>query len=166
MSDVVEDNHVGETGDIEEITDKLPNVGNGHGDGEQVVSTSKEDDVEKVAPAIAEHDKAANADNIEPEVEQKIDNSSTESPDEPNEASNDFRAVDAEGWEDLLGSGRLRKRVIVEGDPKNHPAKGFQVKIHFKGDSLISVIFKQRISDRDKELFFYAFTTNNNVKRE
>ena len=141
MSDVVEDNPVGETGDIEEITDKLPNVDIGIDHDSEPVSTSKEDHVEKEAPAVAEHAEAANADNIEPEhkaeVEQKIDNSSTTSPDEPNEASNDFRAVDAEGWEDLLGSGRLRKRVIVEGDPKNHPAKGFQVKIHFKGDSLI-----------------------------
>lgn len=43
------------------------------------------------------------------------------------------RAVDSEGWEDLLGSGRLRKRVIKEGDPEHHPAKGHQVKIRFKG---------------------------------
>ena len=43
------------------------------------------------------------------------------------------RAVDSEGWEDLLGSGRLRKRVITEGDPEHHPAKGHQVKIRFKG---------------------------------
>ena len=48
-------------------------------------------------------------------------------------STNDIRFVDADGWEDLLGSGRLRKRVIVEGDPKNHPARGSQVKIHFKG---------------------------------
>lgn len=48
-------------------------------------------------------------------------------------STNDIRCVDADGWEDLLGSGRLRKRVLVEGDPKNHPAKGFQVKVHFKG---------------------------------
>ena len=141
MSDVVVDNHVDETGDIEEITEKLSNVDNDH-DSEQV-SMSKEDHIEKEAPPVAEHDEAATAENIEsehkPVVEQKVDNSSTTSPDEPNEASNDFRAVDAEGWEDLLGSGRLRKRVIVEGDPKNHPAKGFQVKIHFKGDSTISL---------------------------
>ena len=49
------------------------------------------------------------------------------------ESTNDIRFVDDDGWEDLLGSGRLRKRVIVEGDPKNHPARGSQVRIHFKG---------------------------------
>jgi hypothetical protein len=129
---VVEDNIVRETGDVEEIKEKVLNVS--HDDD----STPKEDNLEKEASVVAEKpDEAAIAKNIKSdpkaEVEQKIDNSSTTSPEEPNEASNDFRAVDAEGWEDLLGSGRLRKRVIVEGDPKNHPAKGFQVKIHFKG---------------------------------
>ena len=52
------------------------------------------------------------------------------------ESTNDIRFVDDDGWEDLLGSGRLRKRVIVEGDPKNHPARGSQVRIHFKGTLL------------------------------
>ena len=139
MSDVVEDNIVGEAGDIEGITRNLPDLDVGNDDDGEQLSTSKEGDFEKEAVVVDEHDEATIAENIEssepkPEVEQKIDSSSTTSPEEPNEASNDFRAVDADGWEDLLGSGRLRKRVIVEGDPKNHPAKGFQVKIHFKGD--------------------------------
>jgi hypothetical protein len=55
---------------------------------------------------------------------------------EPNEASNEVRFVDADGWEDLLGSGRLRKRVIVEGDPTHHPSKGSQVKVHFTGKNI------------------------------
>ena len=77
MSDVVEDNPVGETGDIEEITDKLPNVDIGIDHDSEPVSTSKEDHVEKEAPAVAEHAEAANADNIESEPKQKSNKRST-----------------------------------------------------------------------------------------
>ena len=73
------------------------------------------------------------ADKIEA-VSDKIVGNDGDMPTEVNEASNDFRNVDAEGWEDLLGSGRLRKRVLIEGDPKEHARKGSQVKIHFTGE--------------------------------
>ncbi len=134
MSDVVKDNTVCETGDIEEITRNFPDVDAGNGDDGELVSTLNEDQPEKEVAAGGEHDEAAVAGNIKSDHEAKVEQKTESSPKEVNEASNDYRAVDAEGWEDLLGSGRLRKRVVVEGDPKNHPAKGFQVKIHFKGD--------------------------------
>lgn len=79
---------------------------------------------------------------IEPEViedgdvdEETVDEMSGGGVQYVDKSTNDIRCVDADGWEDLLGSGRLRKRVIVEGDPSNHPAKGSQVKVHFKGKS-------------------------------
>jgi hypothetical protein len=75
-------------------------------------------------------DTTTNVDNNE---SMKIDPTSIT---EPNEASNEVRFVDADGWEDLLGSGRLRKRVIVEGDPTHHPSKGSQVKVHFTGKNI------------------------------
>ena len=32
--------------------------------------------------------------------------------------------VDADGWEDVLGSGRLRKKVLQEGRGEEKPGKG------------------------------------------
>lgn len=36
-------------------------------------------------------------------------------------------AVDAEGWEDVLGSGRLRRRVVKVGEGEEMPARGSRV---------------------------------------
>jgi hypothetical protein len=69
------------------------------------------------------------------------------------------RAVDSEGWEDLLGSGRLRKRVITEGDPEYHPAKGHQVKIRFKGIFQILKLPKPLRLSNDALPFQEAFRT-------
>jgi len=42
------------------------------------------------------------------------------------------RTVDSEGWEDVLGSGRLRKKVVREGDrARGRPEKGASCTINF-----------------------------------
>ena len=45
---------------------------------------------------------------------------------------------DSEGWLDVLGSGRLRKRTVVEGDTSHghKPRNGQTVKIHKKGEMI------------------------------
>ena len=44
--------------------------------------------------------------------------------------------LDSDGWLDVLGSGRLRKRTVVEGDTSHghKPRNGQTVKIHKKGE--------------------------------
>jgi len=57
--------------------------------------------------------------------------------------------IDSEGWLDVLGSGRLRKRTVFEGDTSAaKPRNGQVVRIHKK------VAFQERLAleDRDAEL--------------
>lgn len=54
------------------------------------------------------------------------------------EAEDEYREIAEDGWEDVLGSGRLRKRVLVEGvkgpgEGKGRPHRGDTVKVRFKG---------------------------------
>ena len=101
------------------------------------IDSTNEEDVTVDPPSIDDQNvetETTSEKDVDPKTNVDI---SPESISEPNEASNDVRFVDADGWEDLLGSGRLRKRVIVEGDPKHHPSKGSQVRIHFKGKQTI-----------------------------
>ena len=41
------------------------------------------------------------------------------------------RSVDADGWEDILGSGRLRKKILREGDEtRGKPPRGASCTVH------------------------------------
>ena len=116
----IEVTHIKGKGDLIEVEEVI----------EEIV---REDLSEAAVEQVEEEDNTEeNADNTEAIADKIVENDG-DMPTEVNEASNDFRNVDAEGWEDLLGSGRLRKRVIIEGDPKQHARKGSQVKIHFTG---------------------------------
>jgi hypothetical protein len=45
--------------------------------------------------------------------------------------------LDPDGWIDVLGSGRIRKRTIEAGDEsKERPRNGAEVKIHKQGQSV------------------------------
>ena len=116
----IEVTHIKGKGDLIEVEEVI----------EEIV---REDLSEAAVEQVEEEDNTVeNADKTEAIADKIVENDG-DMPTEVNEASNDFRNVDAEGWEDLLGSGRLRKRVIIEGDPKQHARKGSQVKIHFTG---------------------------------
>lgn len=50
------------------------------------------------------------------------------------EEEDEYREISEDGWEDILGSGRLRKKVIREGSKgKGRPNRGDVVRIKFKG---------------------------------
>ena len=56
---------------------------------------------------------------------------------------------DNDEWEDLLGSGRIRKRILIEGDPaKGRPKNGAQVDIEF------SVKFQDKLCQPNQPLTF------------
>jgi len=49
-------------------------------------------------------------------------------------ASEDWTELDKDGWENVLGSGRLRRRIIKAAEVQEvRPAKGDYVKVSFKG---------------------------------
>ena len=50
--------------------------------------------------------------------------------------------VDEDGWEDVLGSGRLRKRVTSPGDGEERPARG----------SRVTVRVEERLGDEEGEV--------------
>merc|ERR1719414_2650560 len=68
------------------------------------------------------------------------DVSSTSSSDGDNKSedggrsSEDWTELDQEGWENVLGSGRLRRRIINAAEVQEvRPTKGDYVKVSFKG---------------------------------
>ena len=51
--------------------------------------------------------------------------------DEKEEEAPPPRSVDADGWEDILGSGRLRKKILREGDEtRGKPPRGASCTVH------------------------------------
>jgi len=50
-------------------------------------------------------------------------------PEDTNKKGNDSVVLDDDGWEDVLGSGRLKKRIVKEGEEGNKPGKGTRVKV-------------------------------------
>ena len=46
-----------------------------------------------------------------------------------NKSENDSAVLDDDGWEDVLGSGRLKKRIVKEGEEGMKPGKGTRVKV-------------------------------------
>ena len=51
--------------------------------------------------------------------------------DEKEEEATPPRSVDADGWEDILGSGRLRKKILREGDEaRGKPPRGASCTVH------------------------------------
>jgi len=73
-----------------------------------------------------------------PLVEDQVDQEELEQ--EQGEKSREEEAeddLDPEGWLDLLGSGRVKKRVLKEGKENCRPKNGDQVQIHLKGKQWI-----------------------------
>ena len=55
----------------------------------------------------------------------------------PSQQCNSSVPSDDEGWLDVLGSGRLKKRTVVEGDTSAaKPRNGQKVTIHKKGEMI------------------------------
>ena len=52
-----------------------------------------------------------------------------QAPEDTNKKGNDSVVLDDDGWEDVLGSGRLKKRIVKEGEEGNKPGKGTRVKV-------------------------------------
>jgi len=50
-------------------------------------------------------------------------------PEDTNKKGRDSVVLDDDGWEDVLGSGRLKKRIVKEGEEGNKPGKGTRVKV-------------------------------------
>ena len=50
-------------------------------------------------------------------------------PEDPNKMGGNSVVLDDDGWEDVLGSGRLKKKVVKEGEEGNKPGKGTRVKV-------------------------------------
>jgi len=46
-----------------------------------------------------------------------------------NKSENDSVVLDDDGWEDVLGSGRLKKRIVKEGEEGRKPGKGTRVRV-------------------------------------
>jgi len=46
-----------------------------------------------------------------------------------NKSENNLAVLDDDGWEDVLGSGRLKKRIVKEGEEGIKPGKGTRVKV-------------------------------------
>ena len=46
-----------------------------------------------------------------------------------NKSENDSAVLDDDGWEDVLGSGRLKKRIMKEGEEGRKPGKGTRVRV-------------------------------------
>ena len=46
-----------------------------------------------------------------------------------NKSDNDSAVLDDDGWEDVLGSGRLKKRIVKEGEEGRKPGKGTRVRV-------------------------------------
>jgi len=46
-----------------------------------------------------------------------------------NKSENDSAVLDDDGWEDVLGSGRLKKRIVKEGEEGRKPGKGTRVRV-------------------------------------
>ena len=54
------------------------------------------------------------------------------------ETENDWAEIDKDGYENILGSGRLRRKILTEAENKegkSRPQKGDYVKIRIKGES-------------------------------
>jgi len=72
-----------------------------------------------------------------------------EDKEEEEEEEEEYREISDDGWEDVLGSGRLRKRVIKEGvKSKGRPNRGDVVHINFKG------YFQEEMFDDEEGLEF------------
>jgi len=50
-------------------------------------------------------------------------------PEDPNKMGGNSVVLDDDGWEDVLGSGRLKKRIVKVGEEGNKPGKGTRVKV-------------------------------------
>ncbi|CAB4056775.1 FKBP8 [Lepeophtheirus salmonis] len=56
---------------------------------------------------------------------------------------------DPEGWEDILGTGRLKKRILSEGTPDTKPEPGDEVKVVISGTHLgVEVIPEETLTFR------------------
>ena len=84
-----------------------------------------------------EMEPAAVPDHIQKLIEEDRGNSSTSSDDKSEDggrSSEDWTELDQEGWENVLGSGRLRRRIIHAAEVQEvRPTKGDYVKVSFKG---------------------------------
>lgn len=58
--------------------------------------------------------------------------------------------TDPDGWVDLLGSGRIRKRTLVQGDKeKGRPANGSEVWVNYR------VEFEEKVVTSEENLTFF-----------
>lgn len=88
----------------------------------------KEEEVEMETVAVPDH--------IQTLINEDKDSSSSDnkSEDGGRGSSEDWTELDQEGWENVLGSGRLRRRIINSAEVQAvRPTKGDYVKVSFKG---------------------------------
>jgi len=66
-------------------------------------------------------------------------------PEDTNKKGRDSVVLDDDGWEDVLGSGRLKKKVVKEGKEGNKPGKGTRVKVKVE-ERVAGVVVMQETS--------------------
>jgi len=86
-----------------------------------------EEEVEMEPTAVPDH--------IQKLINEDVSSSSSDSKSEDGgRSSEDWTELDQEGWENVLGSGRLRRKIINAAEVQEvRPTKGDYVKVSFKG---------------------------------
>ena len=86
-----------------------------------------EEEVEMEPTAVPDH--------IQKLINEDVSSSSSDSKSEDGgRSSEDWTELDQEGWENVLGSGRLRRKIINAAEVQEvRPTKGGYVKVSFKG---------------------------------
>jgi len=95
-------------------------------DVEGLMEGQAEEEVEMESVAVPEH--------IQKLINEDVSSSSSSDGENGGRSSEDWTELDKEGWENVLGSGRLRRRIINAAEVQEvRPTKGDYVKVSFKG---------------------------------
>jgi len=75
-----------------------------------------------------------------------------------NKSENNLAVLDDDGWEDVLGSGRLKKRIVKKGEEGIKPGKGTRVKVKVEDGRL-----QGHISEGRRSFFPYFKVSEGNT---
>ena len=107
-----------------------------------------EDDNVPETSSVQDVDNQGNKSTEEEETEDASSPSADESGDNAEEG---WTELDKDGWENVLGSGRLRRKILTPADTQeNKPIKGDRVKVSIKGT------FEGEVFEEEPDLEFLS----------